>query len=57
MKQYTFTDWQVKWLIKVLKNYINLRKSHFISVEGGMKREKITEELVLVQGLIEYLSK
>lgn len=49
-----FTEYQVDFLIKVLKKYKNLRKSHLYITEGGYKREKICDELVLIEGLISY---
>jgi len=45
---------QVDWLIKILRNYKKLRKSHFLEINGGLKREKVTNELVLVDDLITY---
>lgn len=50
-----FTEYQLKFLVKVLKKYKDLRKSHFIEVNSGLKSAKITEELILIDGLIEYL--
>lgn len=49
------TSYQISFMIKLLKNYKNLRKSHFVTTSGGFKQEKITDELVLIDGLIEYL--
>lgn len=49
------TPYQVKFLLKVLKKYKQLRKSHFYETSGGYKREKITDELIVTNGLIAYL--
>ena len=55
MAQPKITEFQAKFLIKVLKNYKNLRKSHFTSYSSGLKQVKITNELVMIDGLIVYL--
>lgn len=52
----TFTEYQIKFLINLLKNHKKLRKSHFTYTQSGVKMQKITNELVMVDGLIEYLS-
>ncbi len=50
-----FTIEQVKLMIKLLKNHKKLRKSHFVDCTGGYKRAKMSDELVIVDGLIEWM--
>ncbi len=49
------TDYQKKLLLKILKNYLKLRKSHFLEINGGLKREKICDELIVIRGWIQEL--
>lgn len=51
-----FTEEQVLMVIKILNNYKKLRKSHFWLVDNGLKQQKITAEVVIIDGLIEYLA-
>lgn len=54
IKLLALTEYQLVILIKILKNYKKLRKSHFWQTQSGLKQQKITDELVLVDGLIVY---
>lgn len=51
------TQWQTKLMIDILKTYMSLRKSHFYTCEGGLKREKISDELIVISGWLEELEK
>lgn len=53
-KKLELTEYQINLLIKILRNYIKLRKSHFFSINAGLKQKKITDELVVIEGLIIY---
>ena len=49
------TKHQVEQMIKILKNYRKLRKSHFWHIDSGLKQAKITDLVVEIDGMIAYL--
>ena len=49
------TNYQRKLMIKILKNYKDLRKSHFYEIRNSVKAAKICDDLVIVDGWIEEL--
>ncbi len=50
------TRYQLKLMLEILKTYMSLRKSHFISCHSGLKQKKISDELIILEGWIEELN-
>lgn len=48
-------EYQKKLMIRILKTYMSLRRSHFMVCTNGLKREKMSDELIVIKGWLKEL--
>ncbi len=53
--QLEFTPWQVEFLIKIMRNYLKIRKKKYNDYNSGLKSFNYHPEAIFLQGAIIWL--
>ena len=53
--QLEFTPWQIRFLIKIIKNYLKIRRKKYYDYSGGMKQFNNHPDAIVLMGLIDWM--